>query len=785
MDPETEKKAVQWLNALIAMAQWNNSLPFYFAKLFNNRPEYERALELLREGGKEGAVPEPPGNALNAQEWRTVYEKITATPSLLNLFANNRDPFQSATPSQIWLLAEISDLTSDPQLMFYSQNGTFHLVLNTIRQNSELNTQALIGDGFNRFYALLDTDAELAKLVYELACSHGWYPVLASLKDARDYTIDESDATKARLKDWNERLSTEQRKQVLDLFPVPRTLVKLAWERQDLFDNALKSIEVDQHSELSQLVPNVAHGLFRTEAEAKIKEIETDLDLLAVIARHCISTRKFVKLDGLVYSWPRIAALAMANYSGLVYVEGLFLKRKPRPSDEELQAKDARELYDLCAGNKAVIRFLKLRPYFHEIDENELRRYRKLARAVSDTSPVASSAPSSSNISASAFTPKTVFPVSIPTQVCELVITGVPKPATFVPEQEDEFQLLLRVSDHEIANGKVTFSVRKLLDKILGAIGVPSEGVLHTTIKNLFSAGNAETVLVRGGKELYSTIIVGSGLEEKFKAIFQNDKPVRLIVVIPSIREELHCLPWEWFPDPRSDELLLSNESFSLVRSKPVRSEVSTLPLTRPIRMIGVYPNAPIGTRDVSNSSMNIFQKLEGANYRLFARDNAPLTTVKEWLEKFHPHIVHFEGYVDFAGEYGAGLRIFFSKETGTEPVGLPEFESLLKLNQVQLLVIGQNESRRVYENAGPVLASRVVRMAVPTVLAPIRAVDEVTANTFNAEFYQALIRGDTLEQALFHARQKVKGTGADWTPFALFSDPWLLDDFKLLPQSL
>jgi len=782
MDSKSDKNSIKWLNALIAMAQWNRSLPFYFAKLFNEPEEYREALGLLRKVPEDGPPPAP-GPTLNQKEWQTLYEKTTSTASLLKLFANTGDPFEDATPSQIWLLAEVSDLTSDPQTMFYSQNGTFYLVLNTIRQDSELNTKELIGICFNRFYALFDTDPDLTERLYELACSHDWYPVLASLKDARDYTIDESETTRATFKEWNDTLSTEQRKQVLDLFHVPRKLVKLAWEKRDIFDKALSSIAVDQRSELRQQVPNVAHSLFLEEFKTEVEEIESDLKLLAVIARHCVSTRKFVKLDGLVYSWPRIAGLAMANYSNLQYVEGLFLKRKPRPTDEELQLRDARELYELCAGNKAVIRFLKLRPYFKEINENELRRYRKLARGVSDATRVASSVASLSNVPGSAS--PSVSTVSTSTQVCELVIKSIPRPATFVPEQEQEFELFLRVADTEIANRRVTFSIRKLLDKMLSVIGVTSEDSLHSVLKNLFAGGNAESVLCRGGKELFSTIFVGSGLEEQFKATFQGDKPARLIIVIPSVREELHCLPWEWLPDPRYDELLLSSSLFSIVRSKPVRTEVSTQSLSPPIRIMGLFPNAPLGTREVSDNSMKALKNLSGSHFKSLARENATVTKVKEELEKFRPHIVHFEGYVSFSPEDNAGLRIFFSGARDAEPVGLPEFESVLKASDVQLLVIGRNESNRVSGNAGPVLASRVVRMAVPTVLAPIRKVDEVTATAFTTEFYRAFLKGNTLEQALYIARQNAASNGADWTSFALFSDPWVLDDFKPLPPAL
>jgi hypothetical protein len=203
---------------------------------------------------------------------------------------------------------------------------------------------------------------------------------------------------------------------------------------------------------------------------------------------------------------------------------------------------------------------------------------------------------------------------------------------------------------------------------------------------------------------------------------------------------------------------------------------------------MGVFPNAPFSARDVSDSSIEELKTLEGAgaHYRSLVRDGASLAGVTEELETFRPQIVHFEGNVRFSTEETTSLRIYFSttSATGVEPLGRPEFEALLKANRVQLLVIGQNQSKRVYGNAGPVLSSRLVRMAVPAVVAPIRAVDEVTATAFNTEFYRALLAGNTLEQALFFARQRAAAHGGDWTPFALFSDPWILDDFKPLPSA-
>jgi hypothetical protein len=797
---DDEKNLIKWLNALIAMAQWDPNLPFYFARLFNQPQEYKETLRLIRKLPITVPPSSWPGPTLSEKEWQTVYEKTTTVASLRKLFDDHRNPFEGALSSQIFLLAEVSDLTtsSDPQKVFYSQNGAFHLVLAAVRQaaarqDAEVNMKSLIGDCFHKFYILFDTDPDITEELYKLASSNDWYPVLASLKDAANYTTAGSETSKT-LDEWNNRLTQDLRTLVLTMFHVPRTLVKLAWERRKLFEEALGRVAPGsippallpppQRTELREQVSNEAHKIFVEKAQAEVDAIERDLKWLAVIAKHYISARKFVKLDGLVYSWPRIASLAMANYSSLRYVEDLLLTAKPEPSINELEANDARELYELCANNRAVIRFLKLHPRFTEIDPNELRRYRPLAPGEANTSGPSPSA-SMQNVPNTSQMPGTPGGSAV-TRVCELVIRSINPPGNRLPGQDEDVELWLRVPDKEVAKGRVTFSIRKLLDRILAAIGVTSEDALHNTLKGLFSLANATEVLLRGGKELFSAIIIESGLEKQFTDAVEEDGPVRLVIIVPSMLEELHCLPWEWFPRPGYKELLLANPRFSIVRSKPVRSEVFAEPLSPPVRVMGVFPNAPLGARDVSDSSIKELEKLKraGAHYQPLKRDDASVIRVREEFGKFRPQIVHFEGYVSASAEENAAVRILFSKEKTAEPVGRQEFESLLKENKVQLLVLGRNETNRVYGNAVLILASRVVRMAVPTVLAPIRAIDEVTATAFTTEFYTALLAGNTLEQALFIARQKVAARGGDWTPFALFSDPWVLDDFKPLPPA-
>jgi len=382
-----EAKLIAWLNTLIVMSQWHKQLPLYFGRLFQKPDQYRKALELIQNTPGKGPLPEAPGKALSKDEWQRLYQHITSAAPLRKLFEDDNDPFQGAPIQDIASLAELSDITTDLQTLFYSRNGTFHLVLEAVRQNAELNFKELIIDSLYKFYTLLETNKDTAESLYKLAVSNDWHVVLASLYDARDYTSDEGEKTKATLEKWNEELDTDLRAILLKpmkLYRAPRKLVKLAWQKQKhgLFTEALEKIPENTRrtgSELRQQVSNVAYQLLVEQAKKQLDEIEDELQLLALVARHYIGVRKFAKLDGLVYSWPRIARLAMANYANLEYVEDHLIVKKTAPSESELAARDARELYEACKNDRSVIQFLRLRPYFSEINEDELRLYRPLA----------------------------------------------------------------------------------------------------------------------------------------------------------------------------------------------------------------------------------------------------------------------------------------------------------------------------------------------------------------------------------------------------------------------
>ena len=381
--PTDPNLTIEWLNKLVMMAQWPGKLPFYLVRLYGAPESYQKFLTQVRTGATNDAdeTDDMDQNIKAARE--KLLEAVGKWPALKELFAANEDPFAKATVDQLQLLTDVSDITTDPQRMVWSRNGTFVAVVEALQKSQDFEPEALIVDWLNKFFELLETEASIAEMLYNLAGESYSLVVLASLRDGRDYTGDEEPIVAQTLRDWQAKLTNDFRALLFKpehLSRAPAKLIRMAWNNQQLFTDARNSIPADKRAptaeEERKQVVNESLKLFKDKATDAYLEIQGDLIVLATVARHYINVRKFAKLDGFVYTWPDIARLAMSNYPALEYVEDLLVNRKPQPTEADLDAREACELYEMCAKNDRLIRFLRLRPRFAEIDDDELRRYR-------------------------------------------------------------------------------------------------------------------------------------------------------------------------------------------------------------------------------------------------------------------------------------------------------------------------------------------------------------------------------------------------------------------------
>ena len=181
--PIDPKLTIEWLNRLVMMAQWRRGeLPFHFMRLFSVPEKYQEFLVQVRTGATDDTD-------ITDEAVKTAREKlleaIAKWPALKELFAWEQDPFAGAPVEHLQLLAEISDFTTDPQRMIYSRNGTFVAIVEALRQSQDFEAEPLIIDGLNQFFSLLETNEEVAKMLYDLAEESYWLVVMASLRDGR------------------------------------------------------------------------------------------------------------------------------------------------------------------------------------------------------------------------------------------------------------------------------------------------------------------------------------------------------------------------------------------------------------------------------------------------------------------------------------------------------------------------------------------------------------------------------------------------------------------------
>ena len=791
-----KERIVEWLNTLVGLAQWDKRLPSYLARLFRTPDQYAAALASIRQGINHPAQADPKApEGLTADEWQKLYSGVTRAVSVRQRFASGQDPLEGATYEQISVLADLSDLTADPQTMAYSTNEAFLDVLGTLRQSPTLNPEQKIREGLETFLFLYETDQAITDMLNELAGSGDWHVVLASLKDNRDYTERGGTSAAAALRRWNAKLwaqtphlniptvaTTDLRPALVMISRAPKHLVRMAWEGRHLFADAQMAIvsadPAKSAIEERKQKAAAALPLFRNNYAKELAAIEAELRLLEIVALNHIQVRKFAKLDAFVYTWPKVAMLAMANYPNLEYVEDSLVNRRQRPSDTELDAKEVRELFDLCAKDAGLTRFLRLRPYFSEIDENELRRYKPLAPVVlTETAAAASTAAAATSSSTTKPAPKAVS--YQPTYTCYLKIEPTVGSAT----SGEVYEVTLSLPDGSLLKSEAKFWTASLLAQILKIVGVSSEDALQPILKDLFSSpgGAAEGLLARAGTHLLNTLLGNGQMRKQFDELLNTETSIR-IVVQTGDREELTYLPCEWLPRPNLPELLVRDSRYSIVRCRSVAEIITPPPLSLPLRLMTIFQGERGDSIESSESVHALQADLPKEQVQLYNILSATVQTVEQTLKSFAPQVVHFVGKIDFfltkSGMNAPGIRF------ADLPMIAPDFAKMLTANQVQLLVIGHNGFGYLSDNPIAAMAARLVDDGLPAVVAPVRGVDDVSAITFTTELYRAFLQGNTLEAAICIARRKLASKGGDWSAFALFGNPNALNYFQLFSVS-
>ena len=241
-------------------------------------------------------------------------------------------------------------------------------------------------------------------------------------------------------------------------------------------------------------------------------------------------------------------------------------------------------------------------------------------------------------------------------------------------------------------------------------------------------------------------------------------KGVRLNLLIQP--PHLAALPWEFLHDPRRRDYIALDPHTPLVRYPEVAQSVAPLPVTPPLRILGLVAN-PTDLRrlDVEAEQRQVMTALQP----LLDRGLMEVTwlpgqgwrELQQWMRPgYGPwHIFHFIGHGSFDPNRDEG-RIFLAGEQGqAQAISATQLSRLLAFQRgtLRLAILNACEGARGGKfDALSSTAATLVLDGLPAVLAMQYAITDSAALEFARTFYSAL--GDNLpvDAAVAEARNAI-----------------------------
>jgi len=287
------------------------------------------------------------------------------------------------------------------------------------------------------------------------------------------------------------------------------------------------------------------------------------------------------------------------------------------------------------------------------------------------------------------------------------------------------------------------------------------------------------------GRGLFESLLTGEArdcYEASREQAKRQDKGLRLKLRVQP--PELARLPWEFLYDPDRAEYLSLSRATPLVRYPDLRNPVDLLPVTPPLRILGMVAS-PINldpldveherelvekaVKDLQAQGRVEFKWVKGQNWRDLQRT---LWRKGEW------HIFHFIGHGEYDPGRDEGLVALANEAGYARYLSAEDLAQLLKgHNPLRLVVLNSCEGARggggdPFSSA----AATLVRPGIPAALAMQYEITDEAAIEFSRTFYEAVASGLPVDAAVAEARTSVKielGNTLEWgTPVLYMRSP-------------
>lgn len=226
----------------------------------------------------------------------------------------------------------------------------------------------------------------------------------------------------------------------------------------------------------------------------------------------------------------------------------------------------------------------------------------------------------------------------------------------------------------------------------------------------------------------------------------------------------LAVLPWEFLYDPRRRDYVCLDPNTPLIRYTELPLTVPRLPVTPPLRILGICINAvDLGGLDVAEEQ----RRMENAVRALQAQGRVELI----WLEgqtsddlqramRRGPwHILHFIGHGSFDAVRDEGTIILADEQGKAVPLSATQLARLLQRQRSSLRLVLLNAcegARGGQQDLFSSTATTLVGSGIPAVLAMQYEITDKAAVQFARTFYEALADNLPVDTAVADARNAI-----------------------------
>ncbi len=783
-------------------------------------------------------VPPVPPEWRGKNDWAEQFLDLTSSRTVCALLL--AEPLLSSMRDvQAGVLIQLADIAPnpDPQLVFSTGDRAFMRILEDVL--GELMTaqpaspaaeaalqrehaRTIMREDLLKWLTLYEhyCDTDLPERLNTLIDDPDWVTMLAALvPEAADTQASPDIVAKARA--WGVGLAQATLYDLVSskpaLMSVSRRLMRSAWETRDRLPELEKALDQaaiagDESRRREALaIALLAHLEADIHYEPIVGEVQVSRELRVKVANHFIEARKFAKLDAFTTGWSEVALLAMANYAGLVDVEELFLSGLPPKEKPALNSPEASQIYAKIAQDDRMVRLLRLRPYFSEINQGELLSmrpaiggYATLQRAPTPPTTTAQATPATqaaqTNISPSTTTPITFTPAA--SEYADVVIRltrkgGNTPLAGEAADGDVEYIVTLRErwagassptqsSQPTVAN----LSAATVLEKASTLLNVPRREAQYETLAEALSGmttrglERADRALMIAGDYLFQSLLPDAARAQFDKYVAKH--PFVRIVVETDAPELIH-MPWEWLRVPSQGTLETTGfvareeQKFSLVRSFPdLAPALTRVPSGHPrvlLVMARPSPMAPTRSEQRVDILRDLLRGTNIAHLETVAPEYTNWDSVDRALQDFRPDILHIEGYEWLAEAIGSlGPEWMTRLQDVSAAVETSALAEQLRATEVPLVVFATNFEPSFLANPLLAAAAALVRAGVPAAIAPTRTVRDNNVSKFAKELYRCLGDGMSLDHAMATNRHRLK---EDWSAYALFARPGALDTLR------